>query len=275
MKLVIVIIHGIGTQTHNYADSFIEKLKESYEKSGNSAKTDLLFVPVYWQDILSKAENLLTTKITSLKLRLLRSFLIKFLADALVYQPTDEANNVYKQIHKRLEYNFRHIYSNTPLHTPILIIAHSLGTVIMSNFIWDCQNASSDGAKILNLGMEAIAVSNRISGIVTMGSPLAVWSLRFPNGGDPIAFPGETGLTTGKWLNIFSPFDVIGYPLKVINNQYYSKENIFDIKLKVGNILTFWNPACHTAYWDSKKVINMITNLIFEMVSSTCVEKGG
>lgn len=274
MKLAIAIIHGIGVQKHDYADDFINKIKESYRKSGKNPDEDLLFVPIYWQNLLSSREKELFRKLESkTNWKGLRSFFINFAADALVYQPSEQPNSVYKDIHRVIDRTFKEIYKRIPIHTPLAIISHSLGTVIASNFLWDCQNPTSDGAKNTEISIESISLASRLSLFVTMGSPLPVWSLRFPGGGKPITFPGETALVSSIWLNLYSKNDIIGHPLKSINHQYYKLDNLVDKSIRVGGIFTFWNPACHMDYWTSKKVITLITELILGMTSSIWIRK--
>src|SRR5438132_8642374 len=67
--------------------------------------------------------------------------LSNFFADAIAYQrvPGDHPD-MYRQIHQRLHDNL--VQLRTALgqqDPPLVIIAHSLGSVIMSNYIWDEQ----------------------------------------------------------------------------------------------------------------------------------------
>jgi hypothetical protein len=88
-----------------------------------------------------------------------------------------------------------------------------------------------------------------------MGSPLSVWSLRFPEGGSPISLS-----TPANWYNLYNTNDVISSPIKIINQHYKLMPNLFDVHIKVGNWKDSWNPAAHNAYWNSSSVINHISS---------------
>jgi hypothetical protein len=92
----------------------------------------------------------------------------------------------------------------------------------------------------------------------TMGSPIALWSLRYPSFGEPIRFPTRTlavhhpGLQP-RWVNFYDPDDVIGYPLKPLNARYRAAVSE-DRPVNVGSWLTKWNPLSHVGYWNDGKV---------------------
>ncbi|MGL1395333.1 hypothetical protein ACSTI7_23310, partial [Vibrio parahaemolyticus] len=70
-----------------------------------------------------------------------------------------------------------------------------------------------------------------------------------------------TPIKVPKWINIYSPNDVIGYPLKGINNSYAAAP-IQDMEMNVGGWLARWNPMSHIAYFDDRKVLDLIANTI-------------
>ena len=101
-----------------------------------------------------------------------------------------------------------------------------------------------------------------LTALYTMGSPLAVWSLRFEDFGVPITFP-PAGLiepynAPAEWVNLYDRDDVIAYPLKSLNAAY--EHNVTeDVAVNVGSVLTMWNPAAHVGYWTDGEVIRRIS----------------
>jgi hypothetical protein len=57
--------------------------------------------------------------------------------------------------------------------------------------------------------------------------------------------------------------DVLGYPLRKINNHY---EFIEDIHINVGGFLTSWNPILHNSYWTDNYFTKPATSLITECI---------
>lgn len=242
---VVVTIHGVGVQGPDYGSDFINKVREISRK-------DLLFFPIYWQDITEPRQQQLLHQSKKLKWSISRRLLVSFAGDAINYQPTVSDVDVYKRIHERVSITLSQIY-DLGEDLPVYIVAHSLGSVIISNFIWDCQNSTSLGTKIFKPGDKALEVIKRIKTLVTMGSPLAVWSLKYPNGGSPISLPEGA-----RWLNLYSKSDIVSFPIKSINSRYESCSYIEDVEIKVGNLLTSWNPSCHTKYWESERVAEIL-----------------
>jgi hypothetical protein len=64
---------------------------------------------------------------------------------------------------------------------------------------------------------------------------------------------------TGVWLNIYSHDDVVGYPLKSVNDAYGAAVTA-DMVTEAGNVFTRWNPLSHGAYWTEGAVIALIAD---------------
>ena len=96
----------------------------------------------------------------------------------------------------------------------------------------------------------------------TMGSPIAIWSLRYEDFGVPIPVPSpkladhHPGLA-GEWVNFYDPDDVIGYPLSTLNDAYGASVER-DVAVNVGGPLSSWNPLSHVAYWTDGDVTKPI-----------------
>jgi hypothetical protein len=248
MKIGIAIIHGIGRQDKSYADEFIKKIKEEYKKSAGTA--DLVFESICWQEEIEPLEHSLFEKIKNLGWKTLRSFFVGYGGDALCYQPSEvKGNGFYTKVHDSVDKGLRNLAKSLDANSPICIISHSLGTVVISNYIWDIQHGSS----VYNASQEAKGLINKLSLLYTMGSPLAVWSLRFPDGGEPIKLE-----ESAFWFNLYAHNDIISSPIKLINQQYMHMSNLFDFKFNVGGLLFGWNPLSHNSYWDSRHVVKHI-----------------
>ena len=87
----------------------------------------------------------------------------------------------------------------------IVIIAHSLGTVLISNYLWDAQQA---GIKYIKVKL-----------LITTGSPLPVF-ISGINKND--IHPIRKTSFRFKWLNFWNKKDALSFPLQKINDDYNS-----------------------------------------------------
>jgi hypothetical protein len=149
-----------------------------------------------------------------------------------------------------------------------VVIAHSLGAYIISNYIWDRQNKDPEG-----YGTTDFEAMKTLAGIVTFGCNIPLFMLAFDEI-QCIAFP-PSGLSdfflganpqdvasAARWLNFYDPDDVLGYPLANLSPSYEDSV-IEDIAINAGGILYSWNPLSHSHYWTD----NNMTKPVAEMLS--------
>lgn len=252
MKKAILIIHGVGHHGNRYAENMIEMLKKRYEKMGGNS-TDLIAEPVVWSPLIEQTEKTLWDNMTKTGAEMdftrLRRFIINFMGEAIAYQPVEGRKDLYDKIHNEIKTILKKLARNDKAgpNAPLCVIAHSLGSVIMSNFIWDLQK-NPDGETPLERG-------KTFQWFFTMGSPLAIWNLRFSNFGKPIS--------TENWINFYDKDDIFGYPLSNLNKEY--NKRVIDKEIDVGNILVNWNPLSHTCYWTDGDVINTVVDYLIKV----------
>ncbi len=121
---------------------------------------------------------------------------------------------------------------------PVTFIAHSLGTVIASDFIWDCQEHGL---------IKPFALGN----FFTMGSPLALFALQY--GAELFNKPIRVE-APACWVNILDADDPIAYPLKPLNKEYASAV-LADQEVNVGPL-----GLAHIRYWNARSVHALIAH---------------
>jgi hypothetical protein len=260
-KIAVAVIHGIGEQKPDFADETIIGLREQFVKLDRKILTgsELVIKPVYWAPVLQQAENRLwqaMLKGGELDFISLRRFMVNFAADAIAYQPAESGRQVYDQVHGVFAQSLRALAEEAGEKAPLCIIAHSLGTVIASNYIYDLQAPpqkkliphtvkTTSGGTPLEKG-ETLAL------FYTLGSPIAIWSLRYTGFGVPVAVPDPRLIKhhpgiAGEWVNFYDRDDVIGYPLKSLN-PLYKQAVKKDVEINAGGFLSSWNPLSHLGY---------------------------
>jgi hypothetical protein len=271
-KIAVAIIHGVGKQDPQFADGMTQELKGRFAKElGQKIQdpaSDLAILPVYWAPVLQGAEEELWKRMKragELDFTTLRRFLVDFAADAIAYQPTPTDRWIYDGIHEKFAEILNRLAAEAGQKAPLCVIAHSLGSVIASNYFYDLQHpersliARNVKKRIGNTPLER---GKTFALFYTLGSPIAMWSLRYPNFGVPIAVPSPElskyyPNLKGEWVNFYDEDDVIGYPLKTLN-EAYRKAIKADRQINAGGLLSSWNPASHLGYWTDNDVTKPI-----------------
>ncbi len=261
-ELAVLIIHGMGSQAPDFAEDMIEELNDRVSDLGKDPET-IAWEPIYWANILEgrQREYLRDAKRAGdLDYIRLRRFILSALGDASAYQKVkSKKNTTYEKIHKRVEKSIKLLYV-TGLQSkpkPLIVMAHSLGGHIMSNYIWDMQHST-------NAGISPFERMEKLSGMVTFGCNIPLFTFAYEKV-EPIEFPSKKLpqhlKKKAKWLNFYDPDDVLAYPLKAINADY-KKTVTKDIPINVGGVFSSWNPLAHLEYWTDNDFTKPVAKFI-------------
>lgn len=183
-----------------------------------------------------------------------------FLGDAIAYQivPGDDA--VYRSIHDIIAENLSRLAEKAGPETPLCVISHSLGTVIMSDHFWDLQSANTYSTA--PAGSPSIRAGKTLSMLYTLGCPIPLWALRYPNFGNPIHVPApeqraaEPDLVY-EWVNYYDPDDIVGFPLRMLDERY-KRAVTDDRSVALKPYILGGTPASHILYWHDDVVMDPI-----------------
>jgi hypothetical protein len=262
--LNVLIIHGMGDQPEDFSIGFqnellskfitsLDYLTQDYSISRPSESVPLNFIPGWWAPVMDSTQKELERRIYNKKIPFLRKFGMAFMGDVVAYQ----GEPVYNEIHRCLAEALRAYLVTGSGH--LTVIAHSLGSVIASDFVYD------NTIKIGKSFQDGFGVS--FSNFFTLGSPLVLYAMRSANGEvftpskllDHFDRPVRVESETGYWLNLTDDNDIIGYPIKPINRSYREAVTA-DLTVDVGDLLTRWNPLSHAHYWDNGGVTRIIAD---------------
>ncbi|HEU0184285.1 MAG TPA: hypothetical protein VFS27_03165 [Blastocatellia bacterium] len=266
-EIGVLVIHGIGYPKKDFADGLKNKVNGRLVNIGVNPDA-VAWEPAFWADLLDEDERKLWDKFSAsygLGWETVRKFIINVLADAVAYQrDPGEPQDMYRRIHARMREHLAHLRAALgDRDRPLVVIAHSLGSVIASNYTWDAQRRNKYG-----MGDNPFERMETLASLVTFGSNIPLFTLALS---DPkaIEFPPKqlpmNLRAAAKWLNFYDPDDVLGYPLKPLSKSYGETVSE-DIKVDAGNWLTSWNPIAHTEYWTDDDFTGPVAALIRDVV---------
>lgn len=248
-KLNILVIHGMGSQEKYYSHPMRDEIND---RLGPQLAGQVTWGEVYWADVLNARQTAYlddAKQDNDLDFISMRRFMVNSVSDASAYRKTvDKLDTVYDDIHNKVDKVMDKLDDPADPKRPLVVMAHSLGGHIMSNYIWDLQKPGAATA-----GTSDFRRMKTLAGMITFGCNIPFFTFAFKKSDiKPIKFPGsklaQTLKEEARWHNFFDPDDILGYPLRPINFAY-RKIVDDDISINVGGIHASWNPLSHSKYW--------------------------
>lgn len=242
MKYNFIIIHGIGDAKEGYSKTLQKNIKNLFKPD-----EEIKFYEYLWSDEIREGENELLSNLTNVNISYnkQRKWFTVHISDVVAYLRD-------KVIANEIKENLRKILNKllSDSNSINIIIAHSLGSVIAFDVLKGYYEH----------GLQA-------DYFFTLGSPLAIFINDFQKDKtyfDPI--PVKKG-----WLNIFSPNDIIAYPLQNIDELWH-EDIVQDKVVKFGGLIRRYFPIIHSDYLKNKKVAKIIVDYVNEI---NVKKKGG
>jgi hypothetical protein len=200
----------------------------------------------------------------------MRYFLIEFVGDVAAYvSPYKDSkfDEVHHQIRKiglnvgKVIYGFSEKAATVPEYEHVVVVGHSLGSVLA----YDSLNALINLDAVCSTGPRNVV--KRTRALITFGSPLDKTAFMFRNQAkrsedwireqlaaamQPLIVSYDYRPTTFKWVNIWSPMDIISGSLGYYDDPKPDPGHAPKPKQKVENLCDWaaWIPfAAHVQYW--------------------------
>ena len=265
----VLVIHGIGSQGSDFADPLMDELFERLDKDHGKDSDKVRWEPVFWADVLAKKQKdylKRANKNNDLDWVKLRGFFLNAFGDASAYRkvpPQAGTINVYEEVHTIVAAAVTSLYTALGSQDkPMIVLAHSLGGHIMSNYIWDQQKHPTPG-------LSDFEQMKLLTGLITFGCNIPLFTFAYDDP-EPIKFPppdlSDTLKQKSRWDNYYDPDDILGYPLKQINAKYKAAVSK-DIPINVGGLIGSWNPASHTKYWTDNDFTKPVAKYLAKFIT--------
>ncbi|NNE38171.1 MAG: hypothetical protein HKN08_07685 [Gammaproteobacteria bacterium] len=268
-KIAVLTMHGMGKTGRNYAKGIHDSLAQRVgEVAWNES---VYFHPIYYQDILQGNQNAVWARTKGqVDWKKLRQFFLFSFSDATSLESNKAGDNsAYYLTQSVILDALTNAYHELEKAGPLVIIAHSLGCQVISNYLWDASRPRGASAGVWQKQPAGIPVDgplNRFARgktlrrLFTTGCniPIFVAGQRDIR---PIPKPNKAF----QWHNYYDEDDVLGWPLRPLSARYRKLVNDHEINAGgglFGGVMKSWNPLSHGEYWDDGEVLGPVSSFI-------------
>lgn len=206
-----------------------------------------------------------------------------FVGDVVAYQVTENQREVYDAIQASVTSALDKLGQRAP-SGPLCVISHSLGTVVASDYFYDLLSKKQGSALPSKQDPAlperqdpaapgtALERGETLTFFYTLGSPIALWMIRYGKLDCPIQLPGKNSADpqvrdAAQWINFYDPADIVAYPLKHLSSEYDCAVDE-DRAVNVGPPILRRTPISHIAYWNDSKVMRPIAQRLAQLLTA-------
>lgn len=263
--LGVLIVHGMGRQRASFADRLMRRLARRL----GAAAARVRLQPCYWGDILQRHQDVTWHRLTApgkpLGWKPLRRWVTSSLGDPASYLSGyfKRGAPVYGEVHERLRASLEALAASlSSPRAPLVILAHSLGSVIVTNYLWDERGKR-------RVGRTDFECCRTLVGLVTYGSniplflpPAPVECITFP---PPELDPRYRDVA--RWINLYAPGDPLGYPLADIWDDRHGT-TIEDVPVHAGPWPLSRTPLSHVLYQVDRRFVRTVVSLLRQILAA-------
>lgn len=279
-KVALVTVHGMGETQRGYAKPMLTALQRRMGDSFPRVDTRA----AYYQHILQDNEQEVWKRInTASKVHYddLRKFLLFGFGDAAGLENRKEDDcSTYELAQAEIARALLSACEQNGSATPLVLLAHSLGCQVLSSYLYDAQKAMKRlpvragiwrdidqaslgfAGRVLNEAEKRFISGGTCTGLITTGCNIPIFVAAHQG---MTIIPIDRPTPFFRWLNLYDPDDVLGWPLQPLSPGYSSL--VQDRAVNSGQgavnwILKSWNPASHNSYWTDDEVIDPLADML-------------
>ena len=239
-EVIIIAVHGMGDTKRNFADRLEKKLAAKLGIDWSK----VYFDSVFYQDILQTNQERIFNNMRKKDLdwMRLRKFLLYGFSDAAGLERNATAkSSPYHLAQGTIKAALKKAYDFIGIQKPVIVIAHSLGCQVMSNYIWDSQQSApkqgvwKHDSPVDDTKLKTFLRLKSMKYFYTTGCNIPIFVSGFPQD-DIKAFKTSTAGYVFRWKNYYDQDDALGWPLKPLSPSYKSAV-LKDIEVNAGGSL--------------------------------------
>ena len=283
--VALITVHGMGNTPVNYAQG----LRRDLRRAMGVAFKRVVVAPVYYQGILKPNEREVWRR-TDLRSKVhydeLRKFILYGFADALGLENNKEMlGSVYEEAQIQIARAFLAARERLGGDGPVVLLSQSLGCQVLSSYLYDAQKAAAGGTPVgiwrdigsfaeriagrpLELAETAFLAGATCQGWITTGCNIPVFVAAHKR---MHILPIDAPTPDFRWINIYDPDDVLGWPLQPLSDGY--ELLVEDRAINAGQgllkwIVKGWNPLSHSIYWSDNDVLDTLGAMLHDAIDN-------
>ena len=277
-NIAVLTLHGMGDTNKHYSDGLIKRLSRSL----GSKWGHVHFGEIYYQNVFQDHQEKLFDRFKKnddIDWLRVRRFLLYGFSDAAGFErKAAEPNSAYKQVQNIVLDEIDAAYDEIGGEGKVVIVAHSLGCHVISNYIWDAQcKLASQGAwcdggfedSPPGSDLDKFRRLKTLKYLYFSGCNIPIFIAGIPQAKIQSITSSSKGYSF-KWKNFYDPDDVLGWPLKNLNTRTgkhsFKTEVNEDNAINVGDWVTMWNPLSHNKYWKDKDFLTPLVNDLEKLI---------
>src|SRR5437773_358240 len=152
-RVALAVLHGIGAQRRDWAEGFVRRVRRTVET--RVPGVDVYPDVIWWAPVTRRYEDTLIRRYRrGLSWQWLRRLVIAYGGDVIAYQAPPRHDVpppwTYRAVHGRIDRRLRALQdllgAAAAAPVSLVVVAHSLGSVIFSDFVYDLQAAAGPAA---------------------------------------------------------------------------------------------------------------------------------
>jgi hypothetical protein len=282
--VVLVTVHGMGETAPDYAADLGQRLRA---RIGPRLAAQVDFRSVYYQQVLQPNELEVWRRVSAtgaVRYDRLRKFLLFGFGDAAgLENRKEDSGSVYELAQIEIAKTLLDAYVANGPDTPVVLLSHSLGCQVLSSYIYDAQKARSGlpvaagvwkdidhwsrtlQGRALTEPEKSFLACGTALGWVTTGCNIPIFVAAHK---EMTIIPISPPRPSFKWINIYDPDDVLGWPLQPLSEGY--RLLVEDRAINAGRsvidwIVKSWNPMSHSSYWQDEQVLAPLASMLTQL----------
>lgn len=262
----VLALHGMGNPAPSFAEGMFAALIDELGPIANN----VAFETCYWSPILQRQQDVTWERLRNsgpMDQQMLRRWVVNALGDPVSYLSgyLESGRPAYDAVHECLRASLSRLeHRLIDGDRPLVVLAHSLAGVVVSNYVWNEQrasntvrptrertppNATASGTSRA-VGRTPFERMERLLKLVTYGCNIPLFLPPSPPI-ECIVFPPpqlpQAWKASSRWINVYDPDDVLGYPIAKIWDDDKGTF-IDDVALDVGPWPLGETPLAHSLY---------------------------
>lgn len=276
-RVGVLILHGMGDPKPTFAGGLISRVASAL---GDPAR-DVAFQGCHWGPILQAQQDRTWERLSPARMSLkpLRRQIVSALGDPASYLSgyLPGGRPAYLAVHSRVREMLALLESQVGAEAPLVVLAHSLGGLVASNYVWNEQRERGEvpvtgpsrtpeeaPAARHAIGRTPFERMETLTTLVTYGCNIPLFLPPAPPI-ECIAFPPPSLppalRAVARWANVYDPDDLLGYPIADVWDEPHGTR-IDDVAMEVGFPLLSSTPWSHVLYEEDGGFVDLVAGEI-------------